>query len=121
MVKNSVERRRRLGRLLVLKASLRQKENEKDSSVATNQLQVALPAPAKISINRAANVINVSSSRKCHRPVQPVPVKDSINQAANIINASSSRKCRRLALRIRLRDRKVVLTAKDAGNTKRRA
>src|SRR5207248_7265926 len=52
VAKNSVERRRRLGRLLVLKASLRQKENEKDSSVATNQLQVALPAPAKISINR---------------------------------------------------------------------
>src|SRR6266446_728388 len=62
--------RPRLGRLPVPKALPHQKENEKDWSVATSQRQVALAAPAKISISRAASIINASSSPQYRRRVK---------------------------------------------------
>src|SRR4029077_5136852 len=78
----------------VLKVGLRQEENAKASSARMlDQLQVALPAPVKVSIKGAESIITASSSREPHR----------------------------LALRIRLPGRKVVLTVKGSENTKRKA
>src|SRR6266481_25111 len=114
--------RPRLGRLPVPKALPHQKENEKDWSVATSQRQVALAAPAKISISRAASKSNSSSNnQECHPPVQPLPVKVSINQAASIINASSSRQYRRRVKKAALLELREVLMAKAVANTKPKA
>src|SRR6266446_4490114 len=143
--------RPRLGRLPVPKALPHQKENEKDWSVATSQRQVALAAPAKISISRAASKSNSSSNnqechppvqplpakisisraasksnsssnnQECHPPVQPLPVKVSINQAASIINASSSPQYRRQVKKAALPELREVLMAKAVANTKPKA
>ena len=122
MARNSVEYRRQPAKLLGLKALLRPKENEKDLSAVISQPQVALPAPARILISRAASISNLSSnSRECHPQVQPLPVKVSINQAASIINASSSRECRHRVKKVALLELREVLMAKAVANTKPKA